>query len=349
VRMRIAFFEKWADPIAEATLGREPGIELLSMGLSDPPERVRRTLARAHGYQWPRPPYLGTRELIANCPHMLAMAAQGSGTDMMDHEACTEAGILVLNQRGLGPDAVAEHAVGLMLAVSRRIVQADRRLHRDRDWTRGELVGADLNGRTVGIIGYGFIGRRLADICRGGFAMRVLAFDPHVAGEEMRARGDVAAELDMLLREADFVAVTCPLNEETRGLIGLEQFRRMKPGAFFVTTARGGIHDEEALLRALEEGVIAGAGLDVWQVEPPPLDHPLLARDDVVATPHIAGHSRDALRRQAEGAIEQWLALCRGQRPPRLCNPEAWPRFLERFERVTGAPFSAERRSRAAG
>jgi D-3-phosphoglycerate dehydrogenase len=166
--------------------------------------------------------------------------------------------------------------------------------------------------------------------------MEVLACDPHLSAAQVGGRGAVKVELDELLRRADFVVASCPLTAETRGLFGRAEFSRMKPGAFFVSTARGEVHDEVALCEALKAGEIAGAALDVFHQEPPAPDHPLLALDNVIATPHIAGITVEAARDLARAAAEQWLAIFAGGVPPRLLNPEAWPRYAARFEQSLG-------------
>src|SRR5262249_33764829 len=148
--------------------------------------------------------------------------------------------------------------------------------------------------------------------------------------------GATKVGLDELLRTADFVTVHCPRSSETFGMFGRDQFRLMKPTAYFINTARGGIHDEPALVEALRGGVIAGAGLDVFLDAPPAPDHPLLGFDNVIATPHVAGITVEALRAMAVGAAEQWMTIFDGAVPPRLINPEAWPRYTERFRTLFG-------------
>jgi D-3-phosphoglycerate dehydrogenase len=155
--------------------------------------------------------------------------------------------------------------------------------------------------------------------------MRVLASDPFVAAEEITRRGAVPVDLASLLDQADVVSLHCPLDDTTRGLFDASAFATMKAGALFISTARGGIHDEAALHDALQRGHLAGAGLDVWALEPPPAGHPLLALDNVIATHHIAGVTHQARRRMATMACSQLLGALRGERPPRLVNPEAWP------------------------
>jgi D-3-phosphoglycerate dehydrogenase len=142
--------------------------------------------------------------------------------------------------------------------------------------------------------------------------------------------------LDDLLGQADYVLINCPHTAETRGMIGARQFALMQPHAYFITTARGGIHDEAALEAALRAKRIAGAGLDVWEDEPPPTDHPLLGFDNVLVSPHIAGITQQSRRNIAQIAAEQLLGVLDGKRPPRLLNPQVWPAYCARFERIMG-------------
>jgi D-3-phosphoglycerate dehydrogenase len=201
---------------------------------------------------------------------------------------------------------------------------------------RNAYMGEDIFGKTIGIVGLGNVGSRIAELSKGLFAMRVLAYDPYLTTEQIAARGAEKMELDTLLATADFVSVNCPLTVETRGMMGAAQYARMRPEAFFITTARGSIHDEMALADALKAKRIAGAGLDVWEKEPPPTDHPLLAFDNVVVSPHSAGATKQARTNLATMGAEQILAILDGKKPPRLLNPEVWPVFARRFERTFG-------------
>ena len=337
-RKTLVFFDAWADPVAEEILALEPSIEVVRLQTGDEPSKIWDALGRAHGYQWPRPPYLGSRELIARCPNLLAMASQGSGCDVMDFDACNEAGVMIVNQAGLGGrEAVASHAFAMMLSLSKKLIQSDRAMREERRWDRLQFVGDDLTGRTIGIVGFGNIGSRLAELCTAAFGMRVLAYDPYLGANEIGRRGAVKVDdLPAMLGQADYVSVHCPLTAETAGMIGADAFAAMKPGAYFVTTARGGIHDEAALEEALRSGHLAGAGLDVWRDEPPDFDHPLLRFPNVVVSAHIAGVTRQAYRSTAEAAARQWITIFEEKRPPRLVNPDVWPRYVERHTRIFG-------------
>jgi D-3-phosphoglycerate dehydrogenase len=168
--------------------------------------------------------------------------------------------------------------------------------------------------------------------------MRVLAHDPYLTDEEIARRGAEAASFEELIAQSDVVSLHCPRDKSTLRMMDARAFGRMKEGAVFVTTARGGIHDEAALTAALASGHLSGAGLDVWDREPPPLDHPLLALPNVVATFHTAGVSQEARRNMAAIAAEQIVGVLKGGRPPRLVNPEVWPAYAARFGAVMGMP-----------
>jgi D-3-phosphoglycerate dehydrogenase len=278
--------------------------------------------------------YKGTPELIARCPELLVISTSGAGYDPVNVEACTDAGVLVVNQSGANAEAVAEHVVAMMLSLSKNIVQTDRSLRKERGLDREVFKGRNAQGRTVGIIGLGQVGQRVARICGKGLEMRVLAYDPYLSAVDIQARGAIPMTLQNLLAQADFVTVHCPLNAETKNMLGQRELALMQPSAFLINTARGGIINEDALAEALTAGQIAGAGIDVWVVEPPPLDHALLSFDNVIVTYHTAGVTVDSRHAMAQWNAEQLVQIFQGQRPPRLINPEAWPQFSQRFERA---------------
>jgi len=338
---RLVYFEKFFDPIAEKTLAARPEIELVRLRYASPQSENWPEMSRSHGYQiQPRgelsEPWFGNAALIERCPGLLAICSSGAGYDMVDVDACTAAGVIVCNQSGFNKEAVAEHALGLMLTLAKKIGVADRALRASPVSDRWRFTGNDIRGKTVGIIGIGQIGTRTAELCRGLFGMTVLASDPYLTAEQVAERGGIKVELDELMRRSDFVSVHCPRNSETLGMLGRAHFALMKPTAYFINTARGGIHREDDLAAALAARQIAGAGLDVFLQEPPQPDHPLLAFDNVIATPHNAGMTEESLHDLAEATAEQWIEIFAGAVPPRLVNPAAWPRYAERFERVLG-------------
>ena len=349
-RPRLAFFDDWVHPIAGEELSNDRRIDLIRLEATGDPATITARLQSIHGMQaltrteattsGTGDRWLANARLLDGCPNLLAVCAAGAGYDVIDVDACTKRGIIVCNQSGAGSEAVAEHALGFMLALSKRIGLADRIIRRTTEWNRSAFTGNDLLGKTLGIVGFGQIGRRLAELC-APFRMSILACDLFMSAEECGIHGAEKVELEELLARADFVSLNGPLTDRTAGMFGRSEFAAMKPGAFFVTTARGGMHDENALAAALESGHLGGAGIDVFTEEPPLPDHPLFAFDNVLATPHSAGITVETTREIAFATARQWQAIFRGSVPARLLNPEAWDLYSARFERAFG--FAPER------
>lgn len=279
--------------------------------------------------------WFAAEPLLQRCPDLLAVSTYGAGYDTVDVAACTEAGVAVMNQAGSNASAVAEHTLGLMLGLCKRIAESDRRLRRGERFTRVDAMGFDLRGRTLGVVGIGHAGGRVAQLAKA-FGMNVLATDPLVAAQEIVRRGAEPVPLQELLQRSHVVSLHCPLDATTRGMFGAGEFAAMKQGALFISTARGHIHDEAALEQALRSDHLGGAGLDVWSVEPPAANHPLLALDNVLASHHTAGVTIGSRRQMATMAATQILEVLGGARPPRLVNPEVWPTFANRFESILG-------------
>ena len=339
-RKRLIFFERFFHPIAEEILGAQDDIELVRLHYATPVADNWAEMERACGYHIGAQtelmkPWFGTAELLARCPDMLALCSTGAGYDVIDVAACNAAGVLVCSQSGTNNEPVAEHAIGLILSLSKKIGLTNRALLRGGATNRYDLMGNDIQYKTVGIVGLGKIGTRSAKFC-AAFDMEVIAYDPYLTAEQMRARGAAKVDFPELLARSDFISVHCPRSKETINLFDAAAFAQMKPTAYFVNTARGLIHNEAALLDALRDKKIAGAGVDVFDVEPPPADHPLLHMDNVVATPHIAGATFEATKNMSSAAAEQWIELLRGRVPPRLVNPEVWPAYSDRFEQIIG-------------
>ncbi len=249
-----------------------------------------------------------TERVFARAPELRIVARFGVGFDAIDLAAARRFGVQVAMAFGTNHDAVADHAFALMAALAHQLPAYDAAV-RAGAWSRSGHPG--LFGRTVGIIGFGRIGRALAKRCKG-FAMRILVSDPAVDAGTVSRLGCELVPLERLLREADFVSLHTPLTPETARLIDAERISWMKPTAYLINTARGGLVDEEALVAALKAGRLAGAALDVFAAEPP-LGSPLLAMDRVLLTPHVAGLSEDAIRRMAEVCVENILRLWRGE------------------------------------
>jgi len=258
-------------------------------------------------------------------PRLRVVARAGIGVDNVNLSAASERGILVVNTPYAPTESTAEHTVALLLAVAKRVVAGDRAL-RSGGIERTLLYGTELRGRVLGVVGFGHIGSRVAEICARGLGMRVIGYDPYVDWSGVAAPNvEAMHSLDRLLTEADVVTLHTPLTSETRGLIGRPELRRMKPGAYLINASRGPVVDEHALAEVLREGHLAGAALDVFDPEPPEPDNPLLDMVNVVATPHIASYTDLGVRGMTVGAAAQVLKVLRGERPPHLVNPQAWP------------------------
>lgn len=336
---RVVRTDLWIDGAFDARLKKEPGVSLTVFATRGDPSAAWDQLAAAHVYhvsaakdELPREWFVSAG-LLARCPRLLAVSSSGAGYDTVDVAACTAAGVAVLNQAGGNAASVAEHTLAMMLGVSRRMIECDRRMRRETGFTREDVMGHEIRGKTLGLVGIGHVGTRVAALARA-FGLEVIAADPLLAPEEVARRGARPAALDQLLAESDFVSLHCPRDAGTLNMIDAAAFARMKKGAIFITTARGGIHDEQALVAALRSGHLAGAGVDVWDREPPPLDHPLLAMDNVFASFHIAGVTHECRRDVAAMAADQVALLLAGGRPPRLVNPEVWPAYERRRARL---------------
>lgn len=343
---RVFRLDIWIEPSFERILGTAPAVRLDTLAQASQPAEAADVLAAAHVYQisaakdeLPRQ-WFATDALLAHCPDLLCVSSSGAGYDTVDVAACTRAGVAVVNQNGGNAQSVAEHTLGMILSLTHRLVECDRRMRIETGLTREIVMGGETAGRTLGLVGLGEVGRRVARLARA-FDLDVLATDPLLADDEIRARGAEPVRLPELLQRADIVSLHCPRDATTLGLFDSRAFCAMKPGSFFITTARGGIHDEAALHRALVDGHLAGAGIDVWDREPPPLAHPLLSLPNVFATYHTAGVTHEARRRIASGSAAQIVDLLAGRRPPRLVNPEVWPTLRNRFDRILGRSVSA--------
>ena len=262
-------------------------------------------------------------DTLDRLPHVEAVVKHGAGVDNIDVDAATRRGVAVLSTPGVGAAAVAEHAVMLALMVCRRArdlhdAVVDGRFEAREDWRLTEI-----EGKTVGIVGFGSIGRHVARIFRDGFGAAILAYDPAVDAKSPDLRLAEMATLDDLLASADVVTVHAPLTAETRHMIGARELALMKPRAALVNTARGGLIDERALVTALRDGKLAGAGLDVFEQEPPDAHNELLALPNVICSPHIAGLTAEAADRLSQAAAAAVVAiLARSDRLDGLLNPE---------------------------
>ena len=326
--------------------GADPALEVVRIPLDQSEARVIDGLRGCHGYyamasrdELPKPFHVQAA-LLAQLPGLLMVGSTGAGYDTCDPAACTEAGVLLVNQAGGNAEGVAEHAVGMMLALLKRFPEATAAIRAGRAKDRVALMGRELRGRTVGLVGIGHVGTRVSEIVRLAFGCRVLACDPHLDAATVAARGAEKVEMPQLLAESDVVSLHLPLTGASRDLMNAGSFAQMKRGAIFVTTARGNIHVEQALHEALVSGHIAGAGLDVWEQEPPAVAHPLLGLPNVILTQHTAGVTHESRSNISRIAALAFADAAHGRLPPRMINPAVVPRFAARYAAAFGRPIA---------
>jgi D-3-phosphoglycerate dehydrogenase / 2-oxoglutarate reductase len=248
------------------------------------------------------------------------VARHGVGLDYIPVDVCTELGIPVVFTPDANTESVAEHVLGTMIALAHQIARADRLVRAGRWSDRDGIMGFDLRGRTIGIVGVGRIGARVAQICRDAFAMRVLGHDPHLNEAAITSRGVESRTLEALLTESDFVTLHLPSTAQTRHLIDAAAFATMKQGACLINHARGALVNTEALTAALKTGRLAGAAVDVLEMEPPPGTLELLQLENVVVTPHSAALTDEAMRRMGCDAAEDILRVLRKEAPVACAN-----------------------------
>jgi phosphoglycerate dehydrogenase-like enzyme len=318
-------------------------------GLTSPTVRqIKDALRDAHG-AIVRYPHRIDDSVLAEATNLIVVASSGRGIDSIDVRACSDRGIVVVNNPGLGTRPVSEHAMALMLALSRRLFQGDRAVRAGGAWERRTDMGIeDLHGRKLGIVGLGLIGTEMARKCKLALGMEVVAYDPHIQPDHALEAGVTLVDsLEELLGRVDVVSLHCELNAETQGMIGVAQFRRMQPHAYFLNTSRGKVVQQGALIRALEEQWIAGAALDVYEDEPLDEESLLFGLPNLLLSPHVAGLSKDALWELANSAATQVLDVLSGRSPRSLVNPQSWEPAMERLSRVGRPAPSVLRRSQA--
>lgn len=265
-------------------------------------------------------------QLIAQMPGLRLIVKHGAGVDNIPMPACSARGIWVANTPGgANSTAVAEGAVALMLAVLRRVREMDAVVREGRWDERWKTRLGDLTGARVGLIGFGRIARACARICGAGFGADVSAFDPLVPAEDMAVAGVRKVDFTELLG-SDVISIHVPLTSDTRNLIGAAELARMHSGAIIVNTSRGGIIDEAALCDALRSGRIGGAGIDVFEAEPPPADHPLFSLPNIVLAPHVAGVTEGSMKGMANAVADVIDSVLAGLVPATLLNKEVLAR-----------------------
>lgn len=257
------------------------------------------------------------------------LGRHGVGLDTVDLDAASQRGIPVTYTPDGPTESTAEHALLLILATARRLAQLDRSVRDGYFQIRDQLevMGHELEGKALGVVGFGRIGRRLASMCRDALHMSVWVYDPYLDPEIVTGWGAVpVSSLLELAGQVDVLSIHTPLTPETRRLVGRDLIRSMRPGSILVNTSRGPVVDEAALIEALEDGHLGGAGLDVYDPQPPSVDCPLLRFEQVVLTPHVASFTHEGRRRMGLTVVEDILRVLGGEEPLYLANPGVWPR-----------------------
>ena len=282
-------------------------------------------------------PWVKRSTFASGAEDLVVIGRSGAGYDKIDLDACTEHGVAVFNAPMALNHSTASSALLFMLALAKRLKDQERITRLGRWDQQAVVMGSEIQGRTLGIVGLGHSGRELARLV-APFELRILAFSPHADPVVAHSLGVDLTSLDEVLRESDFVSLHCRLTTETRGMIGREQLSLMKPSAYFINVGRGELVDQEALATALRDRLIAGAGLDVFEVEPLPAEDPLIGLDNVILTPHWSASTSDVWRATGAAMAEGMLKAASGERPDNVVNPQVFdqPAFRDKLSRYGG-------------
>jgi len=282
-------------------------------------ETVCKEIKGIHGVIVRTAPF--TREIIESADKLEVIGRHGVGVDNIDIKAASERGIPVVHTPNANMVSVAEHTIGFILALAKRLVISDKATRQGNFALREEFAASDLDGKTLGIVGTGRVGSTLAKKCKAAFNMKVLSYDPYLSPEKAKEMEvSLCDSLPELLKESDFVSIHVPLTKDTRDLIGEKELKFMKPTAFFMNVGRGRIVDEKALAKALKEKWIAGAATDVFSQEPPDPDNPLLKIENIILSPHMAALTKECVIRMATGAAQGVLDVLRGNKAKYIAN-----------------------------
>jgi phosphoglycerate dehydrogenase-like enzyme len=282
-------------------------------------------------------PWVKRSSFAEGAADLVVIGRSGAGYDKIDLDACTEHGVAVFNAPMALNHSTASSALLFMLALAKRLKDQERITRLGRWDQQAVVMGSEIQGRTLGIVGLGHSGRELVRLV-APFEMRILAYSPHADPAAAQALGVHLTSLDQVLRESDFVSLHCRLTAQTRGLIGAPQLALMKPGAYFINVGRGELVDQQALVATLSERKIAGAGLDVFEVEPLPPEDPLIGLENAILTPHWSASTSDVWRATGEAMAEGMIKAARGERPDNVVNLEVLdlPAFREKLFRFKG-------------
>lgn len=262
------------------------------------------------------------REMIEHAPNLKVISRHGIGVELIDQVAATEHGVMVVNTPSAATTSVAEHVILMVLMLAKNVLVGDQELRNGNYAIKDKYGPDDVEFKTIGFLGLGRIGREAARRCKG-LDMKVIGYDPYLKPEDAAALGiELKDSMEAVLKESDFVSLHTPLTPETRHMISTEQLKMMKPTAFLINCSRGAVLDEKALIQALQDKTIAGAGLDVFEQEPPEKDNPLFAMPNVVVTPHSSSLTANGRIKMSVGAVEQLLKVLRGEKPDFLVNKD---------------------------
>ena len=275
--------------------------------------------------------------LQGGAEHLIAIARLGVGYDNVDVNACTDSAVALFTARGTVNYPMAEATIAWMLALNHHIFIKDRLVRTGKWEDRGQYMGTELRDRTMGIVGVGGIGGTLVHLLKTFKMKETIAFDPYLSGEQATKLGVKLVELKTLMRESDYISVNCPLTDETRNLIGDEELALMKPTAYLITTARGGIVNESALVKVLQDKKIAGAAVDVFDDEPSGENHPYNKLDNIILAPHAIGWTDELYRDMGSMCCQQMVRLAKGEIPEGLINTEVLekPGFKTKLEKFS--------------
>jgi D-3-phosphoglycerate dehydrogenase len=265
-----------------------------------------------------------TRDMVAEADKLLVVARTGAGLDNVDLDAATKKGIIVTSNLSVNAISVVEHVIAMMLALSKKLFLLDKAVRNGNFAVRYQNLARDVNGKTLGLVGYGRIGSKLGNFCHETFGMQVIVFDPYVSGEAKKKSGKVITfvGLEELITMSDIISIHVPLTGQTHHLLGTSELSRMKPDAILINTSRGAVVDEAALVETLANQRIAGAALDVFTEEPVSPDNPLLKLENVILTPHTAALTQECVIRMAKEAARCVLDVFNGREPPNVANRE---------------------------
>ncbi|WP_407416396.1 phosphoglycerate dehydrogenase [Methanobrevibacter sp.] len=306
-----------ADAINEKGIENLKEVADVTVNTSITPEELVNTINEYHGIIV-RSRTKVTREVIEKADNLKIIARAGVGVDNIDLDAATEKGIMVVNSPESTSITVAEHTMGLLLSMARKLTIADKSV-KEGKWEKKRFMGVELRNKTLGVIGMGRIGSQVVNRCKA-FEMDAVAYDPYLPEEVAKQMGVELTDLETVLKKADFITIHVPLTPETKHLISTKEFELMKDTAFITNCARGGIIDEDALYDALKNDKIGGAALDVYEDEPPAEDSKLFELDNIILTPHIAASTKEAQRDAAIIVADEIIDLFKGGTPKNVLN-----------------------------